>query len=169
MIQTFQEVISDDNYKALTQKVTNEQRNLTNMMITIVEKCKYQPTEEDYNQVCQIVQKFKDLMEFLLADMKRISSSIQEEAAIAAAAVAIPQESVTLQCSTEQQICVQETFLRTYKSAIEFLMDVGEKCTEISKSKSLNQFKFNLKKAINIPLNSLSTVNSHHLAVSFLK
>lgn len=60
-----------------------------------------------------------------------------------------------------------KNLLKRYSNLIQFLEDYKSKFHQLVNDPRMKQFRFHCKKAVNLPLNAISAVNSHHIIVSF--
>lgn len=190
---TFQEIgillkahATDETLKRYLPEISNQLSILPKKMMQIVTCCKAgQITEVEQKSASETLALLKGLKE----QMQKIiaySEALKEEAAkaqvkleeqqkeqvqehntqteehVIAESLAVEHESVTPASSVLEKYC-SRTNLKRLSEHQEFLNSYRQSYKQFADDPRLKQYRFDLKKAINIPINAISAVNAKHL------
>ncbi|EFA06063.1 mRNA export factor Gle1 [Tribolium castaneum] len=143
----------------------------------VVAKCRnYNVDEEQFLRAVSIVNQVKNLKHEIEETVSRINHKKVEEPDKAAPLAQSTPVKVDPKTPVEKNDsirtitdCVSVTNLKKYAEIKQFLSNHSQLYKDLLAEEQLKQFRFDCKKAINIPVNALSAVNSDHLRDKYVK
>ncbi|RZC41231.1 GLE1 domain containing protein [Asbolus verrucosus] len=159
-----------DNFKLL--------KTLPESFEEIVAKCKaYKIDDEQLLKAANILNQVKSLKIQVEEAVSKINSKKKEEQ-IKPPTPSVKENTVLVDSNQNQnnkstisslEQCVSLSNLKKYSEVKQFLAQHSELFKELVTDDRLKQFRFDCKKAVNIPVNAISAVNAEHLKEKYVK
>ncbi|KAF5292291.1 hypothetical protein FQA39_LY03325 [Lamprigera yunnana] len=172
---TYQEIISclesckyPTDLKAVLEDLPRQLKVLPNDMEEIVNRCKCGKIGKDEaSKSSQLVNNIKDVLNTLKQKITQVTEEqeAKKQQSISKPKVIIkyPEPTVLKMQTTNINKFISKRSLHSYSELQFFLEKYINSYNDLESDNSLKQFKFNCRKAINIPVNAISAVNSDHL------
>jgi nucleoporin GLE1 len=143
----------------------------------IIIKCRsYNVDEEQLLKAASILNQVKSLKRQIEEVVVKINYKKEEQAKVQVQSQPVVKENIAAKSPTGSkgtiltlQQCISPTNLKKYAEIKHFLSHHFELFKELSADEHQKQFRFDCKKAVNIPVNAISAVSSEHLRDKYIK
>lgn len=153
--------------KAILGDIPQKLKSLPNDMGEIVSKCKSgKLRDDDRIKASQLVKDIKDVLDTLKQKIVKVTEEQETKKQNAAKPVVVikrPAPTLTTVQPAQLETCISTTPSHCFTYLQNFLENYTNSYKDLTNNDSFKQFKFDCKKAINIPVNAISAVNSQHL------
>lgn len=176
--------VMDENIKKPIGEISQKLKMLSLEMEEITKKCKSSVSNVEVQKsadlLAQMVVLKDDVRRVIIDYNKQKEIKLKEEQSklvkemqpnsTVAAVVPKPDPATTENVTTTKiNKFISKASLYIFSEMQEFLENHQKTYADLLANESLKQFKFDCKKAVNIPVNAISAVNAHHLQDKYLK
>lgn len=153
-------------------------KDLNDLMMALMEKCKESISEHERDMTEMVLNRMKDLKNKIHQVIESYQQKKQEQAKIETEINNSPNIGSDEKSATcEENKCsdspleeyIGKSQLEVYTSIIDYYQKYIASFRELSHHENFKQFRFDLKKAVNLSVNTISAANSDHLHDKYMK